>query len=181
MKSAYIIPRLKKPDLDDNEARNYRPISNLPVLAKLLERPVAKQLIAYLKLHGLLLQLKSAHRAAHSTETALLKVTSDNLSALDKSDLVALTLLDLSAAFDCVDLDILLRRMCVCRMHGISGVVSTGSGRILLGGNNMRGMVDAARRRHSSNMVFHKSRSLDRFYSSCTLLTLLHSFNNRDC
>ena len=68
LKSAYIIPRLKKPDLDDNEARNYRPISNITVLAKLLERLVAKQLIAYLKLHGLLPQLQSAYRAAYSTK-----------------------------------------------------------------------------------------------------------------
>jgi hypothetical protein len=120
LKSAYIIPRLKKPDLDDNDARNYRPISNLPVLAKLLERLVAKQLLAYLRLHGLLPRLQSAYRAAHSTETALLKITSDILSALDKGDLVALTLLDLSAAFDTVDHNILLRRMRVS--YGISGV-----------------------------------------------------------
>ena len=59
--------------------------------------------------------------AAHSTETALLKVTSDILSARDKGDLVALTLLDLSAAFDCVDHDIVLRRMRVS--YGSGGVV----------------------------------------------------------
>ena len=71
LKSVYIIPRLKKPDLDDNEARNYRPISNLPVLAELLKRLVAKTLLVYLKLHGRLPHLQSAYRAAHSTETAL--------------------------------------------------------------------------------------------------------------
>jgi len=45
--SAYIILRLKKSDLDDNETKNYRPISNLPVLATLLERIVAKQLLTW--------------------------------------------------------------------------------------------------------------------------------------
>src|SRR5664279_5282928 len=73
-----------------------------------------------MNIHGLLPRLQSAYRAAHSTETALIKVTSDILSALDKGDLVALTLLDHSAAFDTVDHDILLRRM---RMsYGISGI-----------------------------------------------------------
>ncbi len=47
LKSAYVVPRLKKPDMDEDDVKNYRPISNLPVLAKLLERIVAKQLINY--------------------------------------------------------------------------------------------------------------------------------------
>jgi len=111
LKSAYIIPRLKKSDLNDNETKNYRPISNLPVLAKLFERIVAKQLLTYLKLHDLLPWLQSAYQTSHSTETALLKVTSDILSALDKVDLVALTLLELSAAFHTVNHDILLRQI----------------------------------------------------------------------
>jgi len=91
LKSAYIIPRLKKPDLDDNETKNYRSIWNSPVLAKQLERIVAKQLLTYLKLHDLLPRLQSAYQTAHSTETALLKVTSDKLSALDKGDLACST------------------------------------------------------------------------------------------
>jgi hypothetical protein len=83
LKSAYIIPRLEKPDLDDNEARYYRPISNLPVLAKLFELLVAKQLHACISQTAQLLpRLQSAYRAAHSTETELLKITSDILSAL---------------------------------------------------------------------------------------------------
>jgi len=53
-KSVYVVPRLKKPDLGPDDVKNYRPISNLPVLAKLLERIVAKQLVAYLYLHGLM-------------------------------------------------------------------------------------------------------------------------------
>ena len=71
-------------------------------------------------MHGLLPRLQSAYRAAHSTETALLKITSDILSALDKGDLAALMLLDLSAAFDTVDHDILLKRMRLS--YVISGV-----------------------------------------------------------
>ena len=60
-----------------------------------------------------LTELQSAYRAYHSTETAVLRVVSDILEALelDRGDLVALTLLDLSAAFDSVDHIMLLRRL----------------------------------------------------------------------
>jgi len=56
-------------------------------------------------------RLQSAYHAGHSTEIAVLKVLSDILLAIDASDLSALLLLDLSAAFDAVDHDILIRRL----------------------------------------------------------------------
>jgi len=121
MKSAYITPALKKADLDSADTKSYRPISNLSVLSKLLERLVSKQLVAYLRDNGLLPDLQSAYRAHHSTETAVLKVLSDVLLALDSGNLVVLTLLDLSAAFDSVDHGILLRRL--RKSYGLSGAV----------------------------------------------------------
>jgi hypothetical protein len=110
-KEAYISPRLKKGDLDPTDVRSYRPISNLSVISKLLERLVARQLLAHLNSNNLLPGLQSAYRANHSTETAVLKVLSDILLDLDSGDLSALVLLDLSAAFDTVDHEILLRRL----------------------------------------------------------------------
>jgi hypothetical protein len=98
-KEAYITPRLKKVDLDSSDVRSYRPISNLSVISKLLERLVARQLLTHLNSTGLLPSLQSAYRTNHSTETAVLKVLSDIL------------LLDLSTAFDTVDHEILLRRL----------------------------------------------------------------------
>ena len=110
-KASYITPMLKKSGLDSADVKSYRPISNLPVLSKLLERLVARQLLNYLNRERLLPHLQSAYRAHHSTETAVVKVLMDILRALDAGDLTMLTLLDLSAAFDTVDHAILLRRL----------------------------------------------------------------------
>jgi hypothetical protein len=110
-KSAYVTPLIKKLDLHDSDVRSYRPISNLTVVSKLLERLVARQLIAYLKQHDLLPRLQSAYRSGHSTETAVLRVLSDILLAIDSGDVAVLAMLDLSAAFDTVDHQILLQRL----------------------------------------------------------------------
>ena len=97
--------------LSSTAVKSYRPISNLPVLSKLLERLVARQLRDYLNRKKLLPHLQTAYRAYHSTETAVVKVLMDILRALDAFDLTMLTLLDLSAAFDRVDHATLLRRL----------------------------------------------------------------------
>jgi len=67
--------------------------------------------VSYLKDNNLLPDLQSAYRPHHSTETAVLKVLADILLALDSCNLVMLTLLDLSAAFDSVDHNTLLCRL----------------------------------------------------------------------
>ena len=99
-KVAYITPLQKKANMDPTDVRSSRPISNLSVVSKLLERLVARQLLSHLQRSGLLPRLQSAY---HSTETAVSKVLSDILLASDAGDLSALVLLDLSAAFDTVD------------------------------------------------------------------------------
>ena len=60
-KSANICPLLKKPGLDSADVKNYRPISNLKVISKLLERLVASQLMAYLSDNKLLPDHQSAY------------------------------------------------------------------------------------------------------------------------
>ena len=65
----------------------------------------------YLSSADLMPPLQSGYRQGHSTETAVLRVLSDILQAVDNGDLAALVLLDLSAAFDTVDHSILLRRL----------------------------------------------------------------------
>jgi hypothetical protein len=120
-KDAYITPLLKKASMDPADVRSYRPISNLSVMSKLLERLVAKQLVEYLTSSGLLPALQSAYRSNHSTETAVLKVLTDILRAIDTGNLAVLALLDLSAAFDTVDHATLLQRLKTS--YGVDGTV----------------------------------------------------------
>ena len=118
-KSAIVKPLLKKPSLDANSLKNYRPVSNLPFLSKILEKVVLSQLFSYLNSHNLISASQSAYRPFHSTETALLKVANDILKSLDDSQVSVLSLLDLSAAFDTIDHQILLTRL--NSLYGISG------------------------------------------------------------
>ena len=107
--------------MDPSDVRSYRTISNLSVMSKLLERLVAKQQVEYLSSSGLLPALQSAYRAHHSTETAVLKVLSDILKAIDAGNLAVLAILDLSAAFDTVDHATLLQRLKTS--YGVDGTV----------------------------------------------------------
>ena len=88
-------------------------------VSKLLERIVFRQVYDYLSRAAFLLRLQSVYRSHHSTETAVLKVLTDILCAVDDGDLSVLALLDLSAAFDTVDHDNLLTRLRIS--YGVVG------------------------------------------------------------
>lgn len=96
---------MKKPDLDQELLKNYRPIANIPFLSKIIEKVVALQTYSYLETNKLMPPLQSAYRKNHSTETALLRVLNDILMTLDHRQDVVLVMLDLSAAFDTLDHD----------------------------------------------------------------------------
>ena len=102
LKTALVRPILKDQNLDPELLKNYRPVSNLPVLAKIIEKVVYKRLNSHIQANNLLDCNQSAYRKNHSTETALLAMQSDILCYLDKGLTVAVVILDLSAAFDTV-------------------------------------------------------------------------------
>uniref|UniRef100_A0A672ZSA2 Reverse transcriptase domain-containing protein n=1 Tax=Sphaeramia orbicularis TaxID=375764 RepID=A0A672ZSA2_9TELE len=120
-KQAIIEPKLKKTTLDPTDFKSYRPISKLPLLAKILEKAVSKQLTAFLETHQIYDTFQSGFRQRHSTETALLKVSSDILMAADSGKSTVLVLLDLSSAFDTVDHTIMIERL--RDLVGMSGPV----------------------------------------------------------
>ena len=109
-KEAIVIPTLKKPSLNKEDLGHYRPVSNLNFCGKLLEKVVASRLNRFLSVNHLLESHQSAYRVFHSTETALTKVYNDIALALDERKVAGLVLLDLSAAFDTIDCEMLLDR-----------------------------------------------------------------------
>ena len=110
-KHALVSPLLKKNDLDPEILKNYRPVSNLSFISKILEKIVAIQLNDHLSKNSLLELHQSAYRKLHNTETALLKIFNDLLISADNKKISILILLDLSAAFDTLDHSILLNRL----------------------------------------------------------------------
>ena len=121
MKSAIVRPLIKKQDLDCNTLKNYRPVSNLSFLSKLIERAAVMRLKTYLSNNNVNEPFQSAYKARHSTETALIRVKNDIMLAVDGKKAVILVLLDLSAAFDTVDHSVLFRRL--KHAFGLSGEV----------------------------------------------------------
>ena len=108
-KRAVITPLLKKPNLDQDSMNNYRPISNLSFVSKLLERHVAVQLRQHPDNNNVLDTFQSAYRQHHSTETALVRIQNDHF--LDRRKGVLAVLLDISAAFDTVGHSMLISQL----------------------------------------------------------------------
>ena len=108
-KNARICPVFKGGD--NTEPCNYRPISILPILSKILERTVFDQLYPYLNSHSLIYEKQSGFRPNFSTSSALINVTEDWINAIDKGEYVGLIMLDLKKAFDTVNHDILIKKL----------------------------------------------------------------------
>jgi hypothetical protein len=110
VKTAVVFPLIKKILLCREDFKNYRPVSNLPYVGKIMEKVVVKQMNTHMTVNNLHDTFQSAYKEGHSTETALLYVYDDLLDAVDSKKCVLLTLLDLSAAFDTINHAVLLHR-----------------------------------------------------------------------
>ncbi len=119
-KEAVVRPLLKKPGLDNEILKNYRPVSNLPFISKIIEKVVENRLEHQIQTNNLHDNVQSAYRTGHSTETALLRVNHDITAALDSNHCAVLLMLDLSAAFDVIDHGILRKRLEYS--YGVTGV-----------------------------------------------------------
>ncbi len=118
-KQAWVTPLLKKPTLNTSLLENYRPVSLLPFIAKTLKRVVFNQVSLFLSQNNKLDAKQSGFRSGHSTGTALLSVTEALRIAKVDSKSSVLILLDLSAAFDTVNHQILLSTLSSLDITGI--------------------------------------------------------------
>ena len=134
MKHAIVTPIMKKRGLDANSYMNYRPISSLSVVSKILELYAALELRRHLDDKCLNDPFQSAYRPGHNTETDLVKIHNDLLLSISISRRsVLLVLLDLSAAFETLDHTILLHRL---RELGLDGTVIEWFTSYLIGRSN---------------------------------------------
>ena len=111
MKVAHVRPLLKKPSLEIELLKHYRPVSNLSFLLKVLDKVVAERLTQHLQDNNLHKVMQSAYRPRHSTESVILRVTNDILRAVDRQSMTILVLLDISGASDTINHERLLHRM----------------------------------------------------------------------
>ena len=109
LKQAVVNPLLKKVGSDPELLKNYRPVSDLLFLSKLIERVVDKRLFDHMSLNNLHCLYEHGYKKLHSTETLLLPLVNNTLLSLDTGLAVVWILIDLSAAFDTVDIDLELR------------------------------------------------------------------------
>ena len=98
LKIAKVIPILKK--YDNLQFNNYRPISLLPVLSKVIEKAICNQLTHFFQTNNLFFENQYGFRPGHSTEYAALELTDRIITDMDKNHFPLNIYLDLSKAFD---------------------------------------------------------------------------------
>ena len=116
-KRARVTPIYKSED--KTKCESYRPISILPVISKVFEKEVFRQLYGYLTDNDLLSKHQSGFRPKHSTVSALIQMCDNWLSNMDVGKINCVVFLDIRKAFDSINHEILLNKMNL--NFGISG------------------------------------------------------------
>ena len=114
-KTARITPIHKGGSFDID---NFRPISVLPALSKILERAIHDQLYTYLNANKLLANCQSGFRPSHSTATCLTEISDYLRDKLDQKDIIGSIFLDLRKAFDVIPHNFILGKLVY---YGIKG------------------------------------------------------------
>ena len=114
-----VKPTLKG-KLDVQKLESYRPITNASFLAKVIEIVVKNQLCEHLERLNVIPDQQSAYREHHSVETTLCGIMDDMLGCLDEGRCGILVLLDLSAAFDTVDHELLIKDLIYMAIEGVA-------------------------------------------------------------
>ena len=101
-KIAKVVP-LYKGKGSKFDPKSYRPVAILPILSKVLERVMFKQVLDYMDENKLFNPSHHAYRSFHSTTTAMIQMYDTWLEAIEQGDLAGVCMVDMSAAFDVVD------------------------------------------------------------------------------
>ena len=109
-KIAKVIP-LYKGKGSKFDSKNYRPVAILPILSKVLERAIFIQVVKYMDTNNYFNPNHHAYRSFHSTTTAMLQMYDTWLNILEQGDMAGVCMVDMSAAFDVVDTELLLEKL----------------------------------------------------------------------
>ena len=119
LKTAIVTPIYKGKNTDAHVFGNYRPISLLPTISKIIEKVVHSQLYKYMVDNSLFTSSQYGFRKNHSTEFATMEFVDQTMNAIDKQQIPVAILIDFSKAFDTLDHNILLGKL---NYYGIQGV-----------------------------------------------------------
>lgn len=118
LKKTVVTPIFKKGD--PNNVSNYRPISLLPILSKILEKCMASRMAQFFESHKLFTDSQFGFRKGLNTTLGILDLVSSILDAFDESTYTTALFCDLSKAFDCVSHDLLLKKLQRYNFHPCS-------------------------------------------------------------